>query len=162
LFKPSGSFTEATNLSCKKASKAIFCIRKLLFSENNNIFPHIKLFETCVIPTCILLYCSEVWSLNIIKDNKILESKYWNLAPVKTQIKFAKFLIGVNKAAVNAAVLSELGMYPVSIQALKLSISFWLHMLNSGENSLVSTAYKSSLLLPNGFAKNLGKSEHIF
>jgi hypothetical protein len=36
---------------------------------------------TCVIP--ILLYCSEVWSLNIIKDNKILESKYWNMAPVK-------------------------------------------------------------------------------
>jgi hypothetical protein len=35
LFKPSGSFTEATNLLCKKASKAIFCIRKLLFSENN-------------------------------------------------------------------------------------------------------------------------------
>jgi hypothetical protein len=83
----------------------------------------------------------------------ILESKYWNMAPVKIQIKFAKFLIGVNKAAVNAAVLAELGMYPVSIQALKLSISFWLHVLNSGENSLVSTAYKASLLLPNGFAK---------
>jgi len=64
------------------------------------------------------------------------------MAPVKTQIKFAKFLIGVNKAAV----LAELGMYPVSIQALKLSISFWLHMLNTGENSLVSTAYKASLL----------------
>ena len=40
------------------------------------------------------------------------------MAPVKIQIKFAKFLIGVNKAAVNAAVLAELGMYPVSIQAL--------------------------------------------
>jgi hypothetical protein len=38
------------------------------------------------------------------------------MAPVKIQIKFAKFLIGVNKAAVNAAVLAELGMYPVSIQ----------------------------------------------
>jgi len=48
-----------------------------------------------------------------------------------------------------------LGMYPVSIQALKLSISFWLHVLNSGENSLVSTAYKASLLLPNGFAKTI-------
>ena len=70
------------------------------------------------------------------------------MAPVKIQIKFAKFLIGVNKAAVNAVVLAELWMYPVSIQALKLSISFWLHMLNSGENSLVSTAYKVSLLLP--------------
>jgi hypothetical protein len=149
LFKPSGSFTEATNLLCKRASKAIFCIRKLLFSENNNILPHIKLFETCVIS--IILYCIEVWSLNISKDNKIIESKYWNT--VKIQIKFTKYLIGVNKVAVNAAVLAELGMYPVSMQALKLSISFWLHVLNSGENSLVSAAYKASLLLPNGFAK---------
>ena len=55
------------------------------------------------------------------------------MAPVKIHIKFAKNLIGVNKAAVNAAVLAELGMYPVSIQALKLSISFWLHVLNSGK-----------------------------
>jgi hypothetical protein len=30
------------------------------------------------------------------------------MAPVKIQIKFAKFLIGVNKAAVNAVVLAEL------------------------------------------------------
>ena len=41
------------------------------------------------------------------------------------------------------------------IQARKLSINFWLHMLNSRENSLVSTAYKASLLLPNGFAKTI-------
>jgi hypothetical protein len=60
----------------------------------------------------------------------------------------------VNKAAVNAAVLAELGMYAVSIQPLKLSISFWLHVLNSGENSLVSAAYKASLLLPNGIARS--------
>ena len=77
------------------------------------------------------------------------------MAPVKIQIKFANFLIGVNKAAVNAAVLAELGMYAVSIQPLKLSISFWLHVLNSGENSLVSAAYKASLLLPNEIAKKI-------
>jgi hypothetical protein len=68
---------------------------RILNSDNNNILLHIKLFETCVIP--ILLYCSEVWSLNIIKDNKILESKYWNMAPVKIQIKFDKFLVNVDK-----------------------------------------------------------------
>jgi hypothetical protein len=64
------------------------------------LFTPIKNLANLIIPTCILLYCSEVWSLNIIKDNTILESKYWNMAPVKIQIKFDKFLIGVNKAAV--------------------------------------------------------------
>jgi parvulin-like peptidyl-prolyl isomerase len=34
IFKPSGSFTEAINQLDKKASKAIFCIRKSVCSEN--------------------------------------------------------------------------------------------------------------------------------
>jgi hypothetical protein len=88
----------------------MFCF---LYTEAFDAFLHKRLVASVNEPEglnnipryCILLYCSEVWSLNIIKDNKILESKYWNMAPVKIQIKFAKFLIGVNKAAVNAAVL---------------------------------------------------------
>jgi hypothetical protein len=35
------------------------------------------------------------------------------MLPVKVQIKFAKALLGVNKQAVNLAVLGELGMYPI-------------------------------------------------
>jgi hypothetical protein len=37
-----------------------------------------------------------------------LESKYWNMTPVKLQIKFAKFVFGVNKAAVNTAVFGRI------------------------------------------------------
>ena len=153
LFKPSGSFTEAVRLLCKKASKAIFCIRKLLFSEDINVLPHLKLFDACVKP--ILLYCSEVWSLYMIKDITNLESKYWSLATIKVQIKFAKTLIGVNKSAVNLAVLAELGMYPVFIEALKLSIGFWLHVIKSDNNCLLKDVYCSNLQLTNGFAKKI-------
>jgi hypothetical protein len=45
------------------------------------------------------------------------------------KIKFAKALLGVNKQAVNLAVLGELGMYPISIHALKSAIEYWLHIL---------------------------------
>jgi len=100
LFKPTGSFTEATNLLCKKASKAIFCIRKLLFSESNNILPHIKLFETCVIISFFTTVRSGL--LILLKIIKFLSQN-----TVKIQIKFSKFLIGVNKAAVNAAVFGN-------------------------------------------------------
>lgn len=49
----------------------MFCIRKLLFSDKLNIYPHLKLFESCLKP--ILLYCSEIWALNmIVKDNSSL------------------------------------------------------------------------------------------
>jgi hypothetical protein len=51
-----------------------------------------------------------------------------DLQNTKVQIKFAKALLGVNKQAVNLAVLGELGMYPISIHAFKSAIEFWLQI----------------------------------
>jgi hypothetical protein len=65
VFKPSGSFSFAIHYLSKKASiKAMFCIRKTLYSEKLNAFLHLRLFDACVKP--ILLYCSEIWSLDIL------------------------------------------------------------------------------------------------
>ena len=50
IFKPSGSFTSAIDLLCKKAMKAVFCIRKLMLTDSLHVSPHIKLFESCVQP----------------------------------------------------------------------------------------------------------------
>lgn len=47
---------------------------------------------------------------------------------VKHQIKFAKSRLGVNSKAVNTAVLAELGIFYLGIQALNTSIGFWLHI----------------------------------
>jgi hypothetical protein len=53
----------------------MFCIRKTLYSEKLNVFLYLRLFDACVKP--ILLYCSEIWSLDIlIKRNLNFESKY--------------------------------------------------------------------------------------
>ena len=37
IFKPSGTFSEAINYLCKKASKALFCIRKAVTYEDLNV-----------------------------------------------------------------------------------------------------------------------------
>jgi hypothetical protein len=75
IFKPSGSLS-------KKASKAMFYIRKTLYSEKLKAFSHLRLFDACVKP--ILLYCSEIWSLDIlIKRNLDFESKYDSFVPIK-------------------------------------------------------------------------------
>ena len=66
------------------------------------------------------------------------------MLPVKVEIKFAKALLGVNKQAVNLAVLGELGMYPISIHAFKSAIEFWLHILKS-EDTLLYEANRSLL-----------------
>ena len=152
LFKPSGIFTGAVNLLCKKASKAMFCIKKMLYSEKVDVMSHMKLFNSCVSP--ILLYCSEIWALNIVKNTKTLESQYLSTEYVKLQLKFAKALIGVNTKAVNIAVLAELGMYPISIEALKASVGFWLHVINSKE-SLMCNVYKANQQISEGFASKI-------
>lgn len=103
LFKPSGSFTKATELLCKKAKKALFCIYKTLNSDKLNILPNLKLFDSCVKP--ILLYCSEVLCLEtLLKDNANVESRHFLFQPVLVQVKFAKYILGVNKTASNLAV----------------------------------------------------------
>ena len=75
---------------------------------------------------------------------------------VKLQIKFAKGLLNVNSKAVNTAVLAELGMYPIGIQALKSSVGFWIHILKSNENeSLLYNVYKANKQLNDGFASKV-------
>ena len=79
----------------------------------------------------ILLYCSEVWSLpQLIKGRDItnFESNYDTFVPNRIQIKYSKYVLGVHKSATNIAILGELGLYPLSLNALKSSVGYWLHM----------------------------------
>ena len=84
IFKTPRILTNAVELLCKNVTKSLFCIRQLLMSEKSNMLTHFKLFETCVKP--ILVHGSEIWSLNIVKSNVDLESKYLSMLPVKVQI----------------------------------------------------------------------------
>ena len=76
------------------------------------------------------------------------------MLPVNIQVKFAKSILSVNKAAVNLAVLGELGMYPISIQALKSAVEYWLHVINS-DNNILRDAYKSNLQLSDSFVSKI-------
>lgn len=142
IFKPSGIFTKANDYLCKKARKALFCIYKTLYSNKANIQLHLKLFESCVKP--ILLYCSELLCLDmLVKEKSDLNSRHFSYQPVKIQMKFAKYILGVNKTSANMAVLGDLGMFPCSIDALKLSIGYWYHLVNSRSSSLIYAIYNS-------------------
>jgi hypothetical protein len=58
-------------------------------------------------------------------------------------MKYAKYMLGIHKSATNIAVLAELGLYPLSIAALKSSVIYWIHLLNSKCNSCFVTENKS-------------------
>ena len=132
----------------------MFCIRKTLYSEKLNAFLHLRLFDARVKP--ILLYCSEIWSLDIlIKRNSNFESKYDSFVPNKTQIKFAKFVLVVHKSATNIAVLSELGLFPLSLCTIKATINYWLHLLSANANSLIYHSYQENTLRKDGLCSKI-------
>ena len=66
-------------------------------------------------------------------------------------------MLEVNRGAVNSAVLSELGRYPLYISCLKLMIGFWIHIINSSANSLINISYHANKLIKNGFCQQLEK-----
>ena len=66
-FRSSSVFTQGIKNLFNKALKEIFCIRKSLMSDGMNAGLYVTLFNHCVKP--ILLYGSEVWSLDFIKTN---------------------------------------------------------------------------------------------
>jgi hypothetical protein len=48
-------------------------------------------------------------------EDTIKKNFYHSFGPNKTQIKSAKFVLGVHKSATNIAVLSELGLFLLSL-----------------------------------------------
>ena len=130
LFKPSGVFSHAIKLLSDKAMKAIFCIRKQLAFDRLYVLQHIKLFETCG-----RLFCFIVVDV-VVRENIDVENRYKINIPEKILIKFSIMVLGVNRSAVNPAVLAELGLLPLSVCALKFNVGFWLHLLQSDENNI--------------------------
>ena len=119
----------------KPLSDKVFCIRKQLVSDRLNVLQHMKLFETC--GRLFLLYCSKLTSTDVlVHENTDIANRYKIYIPKKILITFAKMVLGVNKSAVNSAVLVELGLLSLSVCALKLSKSLWLHLLQSDENTI--------------------------
>lgn len=86
---------------------------------------HIKLFDACIKP--IAMYNPEVWIFYILGVGRNhIEKQYLSLIPEKFHIKYLKYILGVNSAAVNSAVKAELGRFPL-LFGLKAIIGFWLH-----------------------------------
>ena len=132
----------------------MFSLRSTLASDRLLVLPNLKLFDSCIKP--IALYCSEVWIMDIIKIIKgDIEKRFNSVTPEKLHVKYLKNMLELNRGAVNSAVLSELGRYPLYISSLKLMIGFWIHMINSNVNSLVNIAYHSNMLIRNGFCQQL-------
>jgi hypothetical protein len=103
----------------------------------------LHLFDHTICP--ILLYGCENWgTLSAYKINNnnlsLFETfKDWDFE--KLNIKFCKYLLGVNKKSTNIAVLSELGRYPIYLKLITQVLSYW-HMLENEPSNLLKSAYE--------------------
>ena len=137
IFKPSGVFSHAIKYLYNKALKATFCVRRALKAESINTELYLTIYEHCVKP--ILLYCSEIWSIDFL-INKAgqteIAQRYDLLLPEKLQLRFLKSVMGVHKYANNNAVRSEFCYFSFSyiwfkklVELLNTSCKFKRHYI---------------------------------
>ena len=145
IFKPSGSFSATVKHLSNKAKKAIFSVYNIFPKNRLALIENLKLFDACIKP--ILLYNSEVWGPEIIlHDRKRIEKYYMtNFLPESIHIRFIKHTLGVNKSAVNSAVLSETGRFPMALSVIKSIIRFWYHIIEAPDTSIVKMTYMDGL-----------------
>ena len=83
----------------------------------------------------IICYGSELWSG--IDENKKFQSvnaiaKFLDSLEIeKVHIKFCKFLLGVNKRAMNLAVKGELVRFPTGISCMLQALKYMFHLQNT-------------------------------
>ncbi len=99
------------------ANRGFVSVRGYLYSLNQTVPPvTMKLFDTLVAP--IIEYGSEIWSTCMSYD--ILRTLY---------LKFLKCTLGVRPHIPTAAILGDLGGYPLYIRLQIKAIKFWYKLI---------------------------------
>ena len=129
MFTTSGKFSVAISYLYSRGPKAYF---KLI-----NIFKHAHSTpSTLYIHLIILLnpyyYMLVEYGVCLTKisfaSGSPIEKVFNDLQIEKLNIKFCKFILGVNKKASNLAVRGELGRYPLYIDTIITMLKYWLHL----------------------------------
>jgi hypothetical protein len=148
LFSASGSLTPARHNMHDRALKAVFKLKSC--TQDSNLPPALalKLFDQVIKPVC--LYGSEIWGIEDLASSKYsringFDSLFYCL-PIETiQLSFCKHILGVSKKTTNAAVMGELGRFPLGIDVVSNVIGFWNHATSNTANPLLSKAVEVSI-----------------
>ena len=122
------------NELAKKGMKATHSIYKLSTCNCVSTELLLKTYESMIKP--IIMFSSEVWG-HQMKPNNDTELSF---------VKFCKHISGFHRRSVNKAVMSELGVYPLHIDAKLNIISFYLYLKGS-KNILFSKSLKEMEIL---------------
>ena len=128
IFSSRLSWSPAKRNLAAKGIKSLYSIQSVIrklggFSVANAF----KLFDSIVVP--VVCYGSEVWGFEL---SECIE---------RVQLKFCRFLLGVNSNASNQAVLGECGRLPLCCFYFKRCVTFWLKLLEMDEHRYPKACY---------------------
>jgi hypothetical protein len=121
-FNYTGNMTNIVKTLNDQALKAYGHLLSIFSRVNVDVKTKLELFDALVTP--IIMYGSEVWGI-------------YKIAEVdKLHYKFCKYVLGVRPSTSNAAVLGELGRFPLALQCKQRSLKYFINILNK-PNSLM-------------------------
>ena len=128
-FNYTGNFRDAVKTLNEQALKAYNNLISIFSRVKLDVKTKLLLFDSLVVP--IITYGCEVWGI-------------YNYSEVdKIHYKFCKYILGVRQQTSNAAVLGELGRFPLSVLCKERALKFWCKIMNSPD-SLIRTVYDNN------------------
>ena len=127
-FFKNGSWSRSQKNIAKRASYALNNLFLIFSNIELPLSQKCKLFDILV--SSILQFGSEIIGLHQCNDLELIHTK------------FLRRILGVNKSTNLSALYGELGRLPLFILLKIRMIKYWIHILNSGEDSLIYKVYK--------------------
>ena len=146
-FTPSGKFSQCKDELYKKSIKACFKLQQCMSSSNPSVHTLLHLYDHTVKP--ILTYGCEIWGMFATNsaackkiDQYLFEKVFENDISEKSQMKFMKYILGVNKKSSNIAVMSELGRYPLYFSIILSMLKYYHRLVTcDSDHELLQDAY---------------------
>ena len=134
-FNYNNKFRKAQKKQLNQARRAMYSLLSKSYSLDLPIDILLELFDQLVIP--VLLYGSEVWGFEVIRNLEVFH------------MKFCKQIFKLNRSTANCMVLGELGRFSLEKYISNRMINFWCNLEHSGQNKLSGMVYNVLKLLYN-------------
>ena len=127
-FNYNNSFRKAQAKQLNQARRAMYSMLNKIYHLDLPVDIQIELFDQLVLP--ILLYGSEIWGFDVIRDLEVFH------------MKFCKQILKVNKSTANCMVLGELGRFKLDKYIENRMINFWCGLVHNSKTKMSGMIYE--------------------
>ena len=161
-----GSVTTAQNDLKAKSMRAFYGLKRSVVRSKLSFKALTMLFDALIKP--IVLYGAPIWTPNSsvnkslskllqsssLASNKLLKALSRSVQE-KVHLSYLKWALGVHRKASNIGVWGESGRYPLTYEAIRLTLNYLKRISIANHNTLVSAAYREQKLMKLPWYMNL-------